>query len=511
MTEPFDGIMQISRSGAMENSGGSTLKRQLPSKQMRRSSGGERTTDCSRGWSAKLSLLLFFLAYVSLGAYVFMLIEASAASSASHPFHQHTPPTEEIRTALSGTGLSTTSEPTAITTDGAAGEDVTQMKELMTRQVLDKLWDITENLNILYKENWTRLAAGEIYRFHETMYLWMKKDCSNDRRKSQEMTAVGQATTAATPRAAGTAAGHNRQTTAVKWNYPTAFLYALSVITTLGSCPVIPESNEGKILTILFAAFGIPLLLFYLTVVGSALSSCLMCCPLLNKRKIGGGGSGRRRREHVASGHMSAVPAVPPAAGQRIVIPPPPPPAAAAAAADEIVGGRQRRRIDRGQHVVDVEQQRRLPPTRRQDPILLAARLLPPPGPLVCGLRHFALQFPHVSAGHRRPFAQLHAPDDNGHPRRPLGRLERTIILAAGRRFHLHFPRPDVVLHLFQFDLRVAPGSVDVVGQSQSVRSISRERQHASSLKIRQLPLLNKFIKSTCIKNDFRKNGFFLS
>jgi hypothetical protein len=179
--------------------------------------------------------MLFFLAYVSLGAYVFMLIEASASSSASHPFHQHTPPTEEIRTALSGTGLSTTSEPTAITTDnGAAGEDVTQMKELMTRQVLDKLWDITENLNILYKENWTRLAAGEIYRFHETMYLWMKKDCSNDRRKSQEMTAVGQATTAATPRAAGTAAGHNRQTTTVKWNYPTAFLYALSVITTLG-------------------------------------------------------------------------------------------------------------------------------------------------------------------------------------------------------------------------------------------------------------------------------------
>ncbi|XP_046447664.1 uncharacterized protein LOC124196578 [Daphnia pulex] len=293
----------------MENSGGSSLKRQLPSKQIRRSSGGGgRTTDCSRGWSAKLSLMLFFLAYVSLGAYVFMLIEASS-SSASHPFHQHTPPTEEIRTALSGTGLSTTSEPTAITTDnGAAGEDVTQMKELMTRQVLDKLWDITENLNILYKENWTRLAAGEIYRFHETMYLWMKKDCSNDRRKSQEMTAVGQATTAATPRAAGTAAGHNRQTTtAVKWNYPTAFLYALSVITTLGSCPVIPESNEGKILTILFAAFGIPLLLFYLTVVGSALSSCLMCCPLLNSRKTGGGG--RRRREH-GSSHMSAVPAV---------------------------------------------------------------------------------------------------------------------------------------------------------------------------------------------------------
>jgi hypothetical protein len=177
--------------------------------------------------------MFFFLAYVSLGAYVFMLIEASTSSSTSNQF---TPPTEEIRTALSGTGTSmvtTTSGPTT-TTEGSGYEgDVVQMKELMTRQVLDKLWDITENLNILYKENWTRLAAGEIYRFHETMYLWMKKDCNN-RRKSQEMTAVQQqhATTAATPR--GPAAGQQHRQNTVKWNYPTAFLYALSVITTLG-------------------------------------------------------------------------------------------------------------------------------------------------------------------------------------------------------------------------------------------------------------------------------------
>ena len=42
----------------------------------------------------------------------------------------------------------------------------------------------------------------------------------------------------------------------------------------LGSCPVIPQTDEAKLLTIVYAAFGIPLLLFYLTVVGSALSSC---------------------------------------------------------------------------------------------------------------------------------------------------------------------------------------------------------------------------------------------
>ena len=75
---------------------------------------------------------------------------------------------------------------------------------------------------------------------------------------------------------------------------------------------MIPESNEGKILTILFAAFGIPLLLFYLTVVGSALSSCLMCCPLLDSssRKHESMAMRRRRRsDHPSTSglHMSAV------------------------------------------------------------------------------------------------------------------------------------------------------------------------------------------------------------
>lgn len=235
----------------MENSiSGGSLKRQsqqLPAaKQIKRSNGGSRTTtsnaDCSRNWSAKISLMFFFLAYVSLGAYVFMLIEASS-SGASSSLNQFTPPTEEIRTALSG-ATSTSSEQQPTTTTAANNNeagDGTQMKELMTRQVLDKLWDITENLNILYKENWTRLAAGEIYRFHETMYLWMKNDCNNNRRKSsqQEMTtAVGgqhhQTTTAATSPGAGAGAGQHHHHKTVKWNYPTAFLYALSVITTLG-------------------------------------------------------------------------------------------------------------------------------------------------------------------------------------------------------------------------------------------------------------------------------------
>lgn len=32
-------------------------------------------------------------------------------------------------------------------------------------RTVDRLWSITEDLNILYKENWTRLAAQEVQQF----------------------------------------------------------------------------------------------------------------------------------------------------------------------------------------------------------------------------------------------------------------------------------------------------------------------------------------------------------
>jgi len=35
---------------------------------------------------------------------------------------------------------------------------------------VDRLWSITEDLNILYKENWTRLAAQEVQLFQVSIH-----------------------------------------------------------------------------------------------------------------------------------------------------------------------------------------------------------------------------------------------------------------------------------------------------------------------------------------------------
>ena len=37
-------------------------------------------------------------------------------------------------------------------------------------RTVDRLWSITEDLNILYKENWTRLAAQEVQIFQVSLF-----------------------------------------------------------------------------------------------------------------------------------------------------------------------------------------------------------------------------------------------------------------------------------------------------------------------------------------------------
>ena len=148
------------------------------------------TRQCCFTITFRMSFILFFLAYVSVGAYIFLALESTGDTS---------PPTEEVRAA------------------DVAGDQL-QLQEMMTHQLLERLWDITESLNILYKENWTQLASNEMAKVHGAiLQLDKKNDCHNHREPSS--------TTTVGPR--------------VQWNYPMAFLYSLSVITTLGNLDLI--------------------------------------------------------------------------------------------------------------------------------------------------------------------------------------------------------------------------------------------------------------------------------
>lgn len=69
-------------------------------------------------------------------------------------------------------------------------------------QTVEKLWKITEDLNILYRDNWTRLAEQEILKFQDSLIRKYGGPNQSDRRH--------------------------------RWNFASSFLYSLTLITTIG-------------------------------------------------------------------------------------------------------------------------------------------------------------------------------------------------------------------------------------------------------------------------------------
>ncbi|KAH9285413.1 Potassium channel subfamily K member 15 [Echinococcus granulosus] len=73
----------------------------------------------------------------------------------------------------------------------------------------------------------------------------------------------------------------------LKWSWEGSILFAVTVITTIGYGHAVPKTNAGKVLTIIYALVGIPLVFLYLTNIGDYLASlfrtlytkvCQRCC-----------------------------------------------------------------------------------------------------------------------------------------------------------------------------------------------------------------------------------------
>lgn len=94
-------------------------------------------------------------------------------------------------------------------------------------RTVETIWEITVNLNILYRENWTRLAAQELNRFQEDLI----------RRLTQQMEIESAAVSYHTGTGGGVVVDHggvDPADSAFEWNMATSFLYCLSILTTIG-------------------------------------------------------------------------------------------------------------------------------------------------------------------------------------------------------------------------------------------------------------------------------------
>ncbi|XP_041347079.1 TWiK family of potassium channels protein 18-like [Gigantopelta aegis] len=113
------------------------------------------------------------------------------------------------------------------------------------RQHVKELWKATRDLNVLFKKNWTAIADDVFTRFQSSVYTAV----SNGWDGVDEATDV-----------------------AAKWNYPGALLYSVTVITTIGYGHLTPQTQLGRIATMIYALIGIPITLVCISNIGSLMA-----------------------------------------------------------------------------------------------------------------------------------------------------------------------------------------------------------------------------------------------
>lgn len=106
----------------------------------------------------------------------------------------------------------------------AKSEEVDRKQKIISNeeirfQTVEKLWSITEDLNILYKENWTRLATQEVLKFQESLVKALKNYGGSITIKPGDL-------------AEGVAVYYTHHQH--HWTFASSFLYSLTVITTIG-------------------------------------------------------------------------------------------------------------------------------------------------------------------------------------------------------------------------------------------------------------------------------------
>ncbi|OQV13292.1 hypothetical protein BV898_12498 [Hypsibius exemplaris] len=175
-------------------------------------------------------------------------------------------------------------------------EHATEQIEVVKREMIDTLWNLTLDLNVLWKDNWTELADHHVTDFFRRAQTLLEDtlvpspvptaapqiQCSTTCAVSMNSSAETKKNWTDTVTdtidlfqrniTEATRDGFESQKMHTKWTFSSSFLYALSVITTIGYGHVTPKTTQGKIVTVIYAVVGIPIMLLFLANVGDFLA-----------------------------------------------------------------------------------------------------------------------------------------------------------------------------------------------------------------------------------------------
>ncbi|KFM66363.1 Potassium channel subfamily K member 18, partial [Stegodyphus mimosarum] len=141
-----------------------------------------------------------------------------------------------------------------------AGNELDKRKQMRQEEekVIEYLWELTNSGEIINESKWYENATATIRNYEMKLVKAMRKDGYDG----------------------------NDDTDNLQWSFSGALLYSIIVITTIGYGNIAPKTNPGKIVTILYAIVGIPLLLLCLSNIGDAMAHSFkfiywkVCCYL---------------------------------------------------------------------------------------------------------------------------------------------------------------------------------------------------------------------------------------
>jgi hypothetical protein len=176
-----------------------------------------------QGVFSNLGICALLVGYTLLGSFVFLAIEGGGSSGNDGGYYHR--PSTSLTAVTSNTDNQrrpqgqNSSQDTSVYTASWLNGDVDKSRA----KTVENIWEITVSLNILYRDNWTRLAAQEISRFQDQLVQRLTKEMSMQH--------------GTPPTDAGR--DHHMQerrlnSSPYEWNFARAFLYSLTVLTTIG-------------------------------------------------------------------------------------------------------------------------------------------------------------------------------------------------------------------------------------------------------------------------------------
>ncbi|CAE17863.1 Potassium channel domain-containing protein [Caenorhabditis elegans] len=127
--------------------------------------------------------------------------------------------------------------------EGPHEAEIQELVKSAREKAVDVVWNATFRVNRLDSKQWKKTVLDEVKRFKTVCMLSIRKGYDGKEYGKQ-----------------------------AQWTFTGAFLYSLTVITTIGYGNTAAKTYIGKTLTMLYAIIGIPLMLLFLTNIGDVMA-----------------------------------------------------------------------------------------------------------------------------------------------------------------------------------------------------------------------------------------------